>query len=117
MMITKSDILFATGAQLIVPGKQEKFDKIMIDSRQNVECGLFVALKGKKTDGHAYLPDAWDHGARATLVNQKVAAPPGMGLYLVNDSFEALKNLGQFCSKRLTGKKIAITGTVGKTTT
>ena len=117
MMITKSDILFATGAQLIVPGKQEKFDKIMIDSRQNVECGLFVALKGKKTDGHAYLPDAWDHGARAALVNQKVAAPPGMGLYLVNDSFEALKNLGQFCSKRLTGKKIAITGTVGKTTT
>ncbi|NLJ49364.1 MAG: UDP-N-acetylmuramoyl-tripeptide--D-alanyl-D-alanine ligase [Candidatus Atribacteria bacterium] len=116
-MITKPNILFATGAKIIVPGKQETFDKVLIDSRQNAERGLFVALKGKKTDGHAYLYDAWDHGARAALISQKVNAPEGFGLYLVHDTVEALKNLGKFCSKNLAGKKIAITGTVGKTTT
>ena len=57
-MISKPDIIFAAGAKLVAPGKQEKFDKSMIDSRQNTECGLFVAIKGKKKDGHEYLNDA-----------------------------------------------------------
>jgi len=116
-MITRPDIIQATGAKLVAPGKQEKFDKIMIDSRQNTECGLFVAIKGKNADGHSYLNDAWDHGARGALISQKVKSPQDFGLFLVNDTVEALKNLGIFCSKRVSGKKIAITGTVGKTTT
>lgn len=116
-MITQTDILFATGAKLIAPGNHEKFDKVMIDSRQNADCGLFIALKGKNVDGHTYLYDAWNHGAQAALVSQKVHAPEGFGLFLVHDTVEALKNLGKFYSKSLSGKKIAITGTVGKTTT
>ena len=49
----------------------------MIDSRQNTECGLFVAIKGK-TDGHAYLNDAWEHGARGALVSQGHILPKNL---------------------------------------
>jgi len=117
MMISRQDIINATGAKLFTPVKHETFDKVMIDSRQNSECGLFIAMKGTKSDGHYFLDDAWNHGARGALVSHKAILPREFSFFLVDDTIEALKNLGKFCSKRLSGKKIAITGTVGKTTT
>ena len=116
MNIYAQDIIAVTRAHLLTAERNDIFDGVMIDSRQTSKNGLFVALKGHKTDGHFYLEDAYQHGARGAIVDNLIPHPPEMSLYLVDNTEKALKGLGEFCSRQLTGTKIAITGTVGKTT-
>ncbi len=70
------------------------------DSR-NVRPGmLFIALKGEKQDGHAYIPQARAAGAAGII-----------------DGYEELDRAAQEKRARLKAKVIAVTGSAGKTTT
>ncbi len=70
-----------------------------IDSRRVSPGDLFVALGG----GAAFLDDARSHGAAATLVP--------------DDGFAALAALGRAVRERSKARVVAITGSVGKTST
>ncbi len=90
---------------------------ISIDSRTINEGDLFIAIKGK-TDGHEYVADALAKGAVAAIVehipeNLNENAP----LLIVKDTMEAMQALGQASRSRTSAKIIAITGSVGKTST
>jgi UDP-N-acetylmuramoyl-tripeptide--D-alanyl-D-alanine ligase len=78
---------------------------------------LFVALTDKR-DGHAFLDKAFENGAAAALVSH---IPEGLTgdsrLILVKDVLEALKELAFAARERFSGKLIAVTGSVGKTST
>lgn len=81
---------------------------------------LFVAVKGAKADGHAYLADAASRGATAALVcDPAVAAPPGMSLILVDDTRRAAGPVAQWIAGEPTLRTdvYGVTGTNGKTTT
>jgi UDP-N-acetylmuramoyl-L-alanyl-D-glutamate--2,6-diaminopimelate ligase len=89
------------------------------DSRQAGPGSVFVALRGLKTDGTAFVPQAIANGAAAVVAERDVdgASPvPGM---LVKDARLALSLLAAefhgHPSRRM--KVIGITGTNGKTTT
>ena len=45
-------------------------------SREVTPGGLFVALKGARTDGHLYLTASLDQGARVVVTEQELAPPP-----------------------------------------
>jgi len=92
-------------------------DGISIDSRTLQKGDLFVALTDKR-DGHAFLDKAFENGAAAALVSHIPEGSTGDSrLILVKDVLEALKELAFAARERFSGKLIAVTGSVGKTST
>src|SRR5437016_1608775 len=89
-----------------------------IDSRTVSPGDLFIALQGENFDGHDYVAAALEKGAVAAVVQagKKVEAGPE-GLLSVDDTLRSLQSLGA-AARRLWGKPLlAVTGSVGKTTT
>jgi UDP-N-acetylmuramoyl-tripeptide--D-alanyl-D-alanine ligase len=87
-----------------------------IDSRAIVPGQMFVALKAAR-DGHDFVRAALDAGAAAALVSR---VPEGCGdapLLLVPDVQAALEALGRAGRARTRARVIAVTGSVGKTST
>ena len=95
----------ASGAFLI--------SNVATDSREIVDGGLFVAMKGEAMDGHRFLDGAYGRGATAAIVEHAVEQPH----VLVEDSFAALQALGRAARARILPEAVVIgvTGSVGKT--
>lgn len=90
---------------------------LSIDTRSIRPGDLFVALKAAR-DGHDFVRDALDKGAAAALVSR---IPEGCSeadpLLLVDDVLAALEDLGRAGRARTRARVIAVTGSVGKTST
>ena len=84
---------------------------VEIDSRDCRPGDLFVALKGESMDGHRFLDAAFANGARAALVDRPIDAPH----VLVPDTAAALRALAEAARMRGTARRVAVTGSVGKT--
>ncbi|MEO7995213.1 MAG: UDP-N-acetylmuramoyl-L-alanyl-D-glutamate--2,6-diaminopimelate ligase [bacterium] len=95
-----------------------RFTGLAYDSRAVRGGELFVALKGEKVDGHAYLRDAWERGARAAIVASPTPDLP-LPWIATADTRRALSRLSDAAfgqpSRQL--HVIGITGTKGKTST
>jgi UDP-N-acetylmuramoyl-tripeptide--D-alanyl-D-alanine ligase len=91
---------------------------VSIDSRTVQPGDLFVALKGPNFDGHDYVTRALQAGAAAALVSHR---PSGLGsdapLLVVEDTMTGLQDLGSVARLRATARILAVTGSVGKTST
>ena len=90
---------------------------VSIDTRTIQPGDLFVALKADR-DGHEFVNNAFDNGAVAAVVDHisedfDISFP----LLVVPDVMEALRAMARFARNRLRGKVIAVTGSVGKTST
>ena len=93
---------------------------IALDSRAVGPGSLFVARRGLRVDGHAFLADAIARGAAALVVEDSTAVPPGSPpVLIVEESDVALAHLAarfyDHPSHELS--LIGVTGTNGKTTT
>jgi len=90
---------------------------VSIDTRTLQPGDLFVALKAAR-DGHDFVAQALEKGAAAALVTH---IPEGVAsdapLLIVSDVQAALEALGCAGRARLQGRVIAVTGSVGKTST
>jgi UDP-N-acetylmuramoyl-L-alanyl-D-glutamate--2,6-diaminopimelate ligase len=88
---------------------------------QRVKDGsLFVAIKGLKSDGHNFIPEAIEQGARAVILEEMgKSIPENIPAVMVSNSRTALAEVSarffNYPSKSL--KLIGVTGTNGKTTT
>ena len=92
---------------------------ISIDTRTLAPGDLFFAIKGDNSDGHDYVGAAFARGAAAAVVDEVHAdALKHLGtLYIVHDVLQALEGLGRAARKRSKARIIAVTGSVGKTST
>jgi UDP-N-acetylmuramoyl-tripeptide--D-alanyl-D-alanine ligase len=86
------------------------------------EGGMLAALKGARTDGHAYVEAAAAGGAAAALVRRdRVGELQGLAdrvdLIAVDDVEEALWKLAVYHRSQYRGRVVAVTGSCGKTTT
>lgn len=88
---------------------------VSIDTRCLQPGDLYVALKGENHDGHDFIPQAFKAGASA-IVTSKKQDHAGAQL-VVPDTMQALQDMGHFARQRSQAKIVAITGSVGKTTT
>ncbi|MTE00846.1 UDP-N-acetylmuramoyl-tripeptide--D-alanyl-D-alanine ligase [Paracoccus sp. YIM 132242] len=90
---------------------------VSIDTRTIRPGDLFVALTDAR-DGHDFVAQALDKGACAALVSRiPDGVVPTASLLVVPDVLAALEALGRTGRRRMAGKVIAITGSVGKTST
>ncbi len=90
---------------------------VSIDTRTIAPGEIFVALKDVR-DGHDFLENAFARGAAAALVDRAPeTAPDGAPLLVVRDTLEGLRDLARAARARNFGKRIAVTGSVGKTST
>ena len=89
---------------------------VVLDSRK-VEAGyVFIATKGERVDGHTFIDTVFEKGALGVICEKAPENPKGSYI-LVEDSFQALKDVAAFYRKQLNIKVVGITGSVGKTST
>ncbi len=95
---------------------------VSIDSRTTQSDDIFIAIRGENFDGHNYVKQAVDNGAKCLLVNKewdekKESSCIGIPVVKVKDTTDALLELGGIYRSRFPVPIVAITGTNGKTTT
>ncbi|MGI5901227.1 MAG: UDP-N-acetylmuramoyl-tripeptide--D-alanyl-D-alanine ligase [Desulfitobacteriia bacterium] len=105
---------------------QTSFQGFVIDSRKVSAGQAFVAFKGEKTDGHAYIQEAFKAGASLVIAESRALkerglssldVPAGKALIGVNNSLRALQELAAAWRTELNPLVVGITGSNGKTTT
>ena len=90
---------------------------ISTDTRTLKPGQIFLALKGDSFDGHQFLPIARDRGATAAIVSAPKGVPDGFPYLQVGDTLHAYQQLAHWWRNHLGLPIVAITGSVGKTTT
>ena len=115
----------ATGGALCARGGDPKLwtaeewsaGGISIDTRTLKPGDIFVALRDIR-DGHEFLKNAFEAGASAALVARAPDdAPEGAPLLVVGDTLQGLRDLAAAARMRNFGKRVAVTGSAGKTST
>jgi UDP-N-acetylmuramoyl-tripeptide--D-alanyl-D-alanine ligase len=96
--------------------------RVVIDSRQVAPEVCFFAIVGPRDDGHRYLPQAIGAGAGALVIQRAEALshlenPTNAAIILVEDTTIALQVLAVHVRQTIKPLVVAITGSVGKTTT
>ena len=104
---TSAQIAEATGGDVLSPFAASG---VSIDSRTVQPGDLFVPLVAER-DGHAFIAKAMAAGAAGVLSDRDVEVPA----VKVADTMEALVALGRAGRKRSSAKRVAVTGSVGKT--
>lgn len=90
---------------------------VVTDSRAITPACIFVALRGETHDAHAFVQQAIAAGAGAVVVSRDVLVPDGVGVVMVDDTLRALGDIAAAHRRRFSIPVVAITGSVGKTTT
>ena len=98
---------------------ERKCGGVTHDSREAAPGVVFVALKGQKADGVAFVPQAIGAGASAVVAEQPPTVPSAVPWVVVNDARQALALLAAefFGHPSRQMRVVGITGTNGKTTT
>lgn len=114
---TLDALVSATGGTL--RGKSgQSFGGVSIDSRTVATDDIFVAIKGDAMDGHDFVTAAIAKGAGIAVVSHSHDDwPNDLPLLLVDDPLLALERLGRAARARSHARIIAVTGSVGKTST
>lgn len=93
-------------------------DSVGIDSRSVRPGQLFVALRGERFNGHAFVADALARGAAAAMVEEGESVhAPAEKLLVVRDTQVALEALARVARARTHARIVGLTGSVGKTST
>jgi UDP-N-acetylmuramoyl-L-alanyl-D-glutamate--2,6-diaminopimelate ligase len=111
-------LVAAVSPRQIIGPLDRVVESIAYDSRRVQRNGLFVALRGEKSDGHQFIDQAVEKGATVVVTEHEVQSPRATCV-VVENTRSALADLGatfyQQPARRL--KLAAVTGTNGKTTT
>jgi UDP-N-acetylmuramoyl-tripeptide--D-alanyl-D-alanine ligase len=96
---------------------------LSIDSRNIRERNLFVAIPGERFDGHQFVRQAAEKGAKAAVIAKDKKHTIDQEVFdktpviLVEDTKKALRDMASWHRQRFDIPTVAVTGTNGKTTT
>ena len=115
--IRLEELLAAVGGRLQGPGSPLTITGASVDSRRVTPGSIYVALRGERADGHAFVADALRAGAVAALVERPVDLPPALDApqLIVADALNALQELAAWWRVRHAVRVVGITGSTGKT--
>ncbi len=120
--LTAAQVAAATGGRLHADPDVKVTGTVIVDSRQAGPGALFVALPGERVDGHDFAAAAIESGAALVLAAREL---DGLPTVVVDDPRAALGELARYVLAKVRGgaggsgvpKVVAVTGSVGKTTT
>lgn len=104
------------GGELLCGDPAVLVDSVQIDSRQCVAGCLFVALRGEKSDGGDYIEAAAAAGA-VCVITEREARLDGCCVIRVENALRALQDCAAGYRRQFVFQCVAVTGSVGKTTT
>lgn len=90
---------------------------ISTDTRSLEPSAVFLALRGERFNGHAFIAQAQQQGAIAAIVDRQFADSAELPLLVVEDTLQAYQAIGHWWRMQFQIPVIAVTGSVGKTTT
>lgn len=124
MRMNVSDIVQCCAGRLLAGQADALVTGTTWDSRKVASGDMYIALPGKRVDGHQFCVDAARAQAAALLVStepnsadQAAIAECGCAIIVVDDVPVALSALAGAWRMRLQGRVVALTGSSGKTTT
>jgi len=99
--------------------KDVQFESVCTDSRETDAGALFIALGGERVDGHDYIDAALSAGGGCVLCERipERISDRRCAAVVVEDSIKAVGELAKAYDRTINHKKVAVTGSVGKTTT
>lgn len=88
---------------------------VAIDTRKIEKGCLFICIKGERFDAHQFIDEAFEKGAAAVMISQdiKISKP----YVKVDDTAKELLRLAGYYRSKFDIPVVALTGSVGKTTT
>ena len=111
-----NEILTSTNGKLVNNiNLEEKYNRIKINSKEVKKNDIFIAIIGENHDGHNYIDEAIEKGAKLIITQKKINK--NIPYIIVKDTTKALGDIAKYMIKKYNPKIIAITGSVGKTTT
>ena len=117
MSLPLQSALAATHATLLDDERAPQQLRIVTDTRSLERGDTFLALRGERFDGHAYIAQAIAKGAAAVVIDDPQARISGTPTLLVADTLRAYMALAGAARDEFRGRVLAITGSSGKTTT
>lgn len=118
--LTRNQLLAAIGGQLTPDehdGGEHELGQIVTDSREVGTGDVFWALPGSLLDGADFAAEARYRGAAGIVTHRPLDASPTSWTIQVDDSLQSLWRLAKWQRDRFRGRVLAVTGSVGKTTT
>lgn len=102
--------------------KSGEFKGVFIDTRRAIEGGLYIPIVGENFNGNSFIPQAFEKGAKAALVDRDYyednrESLRSYDLYLVDSGYESLQDYARQIRDFVNPYIIGITGSNGKTTT
>lgn len=117
MKLSVKEIAEAVGGVCLNDITPEEVVNISIDSRKIEPNSLFIPIKGDNFDGHSYISKVFEKGAIVTLSEYKEIVDDRLTTIFVEDTKQALLQLSSYYRSLFNLPIIAVTGSVGKTTT
>jgi UDP-N-acetylmuramoyl-tripeptide--D-alanyl-D-alanine ligase len=113
------DVMAAAMRATVQGAPAQAISGLSIDSRTIAPGDAYFAIKGDVHDGHAFVDAALKAGAALAVVAsaQRAKFAPDARLLVVDDVLAGLVELAHASRARLEGQVIAVTGSVGKTST
>ncbi|MFQ5848569.1 MAG: UDP-N-acetylmuramoyl-tripeptide--D-alanyl-D-alanine ligase [Candidatus Methylomirabilales bacterium] len=118
-VLAVKELVAATKGTLVAGDPGRRVATFSTDTRTLGRGDLFIALKGKTFDGHAFLPQALAKGAAGCVVSCpiEIPLPPNFVVIEVEETQWALGQIAQCWRRRVPARIAVITGSNGKTTT
>ncbi len=117
-MFELKEILEATNGIQVSGKKEARARGVSINSRTLKPGELFIAIKGRKFDGHDFIASAAKKSPSAIIVSKKnIRVKKNIPVIRVDDTTKALGRLASFHRQRFSLPLVAVTGSAGKTTT
>lgn len=108
----------------LVQGRPETMiEGFSIDSRSIKQGDIFIAINGTRFDGHEFVNESLRRGAAGIIISDQSAiridykTSKDVFVILVRDTTRALQRLGRYVRRCSGSSVVAITGSMGKTTT
>lgn len=117
------DILNITNGQLIIGNKELECENFSKDTRTIQKGDIYIGIKGEKFDGSEFWKQALDNGADAVIIEnmeiseQEKEKYSNKTIIKVQDTLKALYEIAKYKRSLYNIPVIAVTGSVGKTST